>query len=125
MIVFEWINSCFSQRGRALWLFNRGLKKAKRRDHLGAIADYTSMIGMRVMPPDVLAMVLYHRAIGFLALGDDQKGHDDLNTVLAMGESLINVKTMARQRLAATEPRASKHSTRSGPNRPNAKPRRE
>jgi hypothetical protein len=115
MIVFEWISSCFSQRGRALWLYKRGLKKAKARDHQGAIADYTSMIGLRVMPPDVLAMVLYHRALGFLALGDDQKGHDDLNAVLAMGESLVNVKTMARQTLAAKESWTSDRSARSGP----------
>jgi hypothetical protein len=106
----------------ASWLYKRGLKKAKRRDHQGAIADYTSMIGMRVMPPDVLAMVLYHRAVGFLAIGDAGKGKDDLNAVLAMGESLVNVKTMARQKLASTESPTGKRNWRSGPN---ANPKRE
>jgi len=122
MNVFGWIASCFSKGGTALWRYKRGLAKAKRRDHQGAIADYTSTIGMRGMSPDVLAMVLYHRALEFLAIGDDQKGEADLRAVLAMRESLVNVKTMARQKLAVTESRTSHGSTRkSGPS---ANPRR-
>jgi hypothetical protein len=123
MNIFDWISSRLSQRGMASWLYKRGLAKAKKRDHQGAIADYTSTIGMRVMPPDVLAMVLYHRALVFLAIGDDRKGRDDLSAVLAMGESLVNVKTMARQKLAVMESLADKHGTRRA--EPNANPRRE
>ena len=109
----------FLQRGRASWLYRRGVKKAKKRNHQGAIADYTSTIDLRVMSPDELAMVLYHRAIGFFAIGDHPRGTEDLETVLAMDKSILsaNVKTMARQMLAATKPQASDRSTRaSGPN---------
>lgn len=101
MNVFDWISSWFSKRGMAFWLYKRGLAKTKKRDHQGAIAAYTSTIGMQVMPPNVLAMVLYHRATEFLAIGDDRKGEDDLKAVLAMDDSLVNEKTMARQKLAA------------------------
>jgi carbon storage regulator len=39
--------------------------------------------------------------------GDNQKGAADLDAVLAMNESAVNVKTMARQKLARMESRAS------------------
>jgi len=112
MNVLEWLSSFFSRRSMASRLYNRGLAKAKKRDHQGAIADYSSTIGMRVLPPDVLAMVLYHRALGFFAIGDEGKGEDDLKAVLAMHESLVNVKTMARQKLASTESQANTRNTR-------------
>lgn len=53
-------------------------------------------------------MVLYNRALVHVAAGDDQKGAVDLDAVLAMNEALVNVKTMARQKLVRMEFRASK-----------------
>ena len=119
MNLFDWISSWFSKRGMAFWLYKRGLAKAKKRDHQGAIAAYTSTIGMQVMPPDVLAMVLYHRALEFLAIGDDRKGEDDLKAVLAMDELLVNEKTMARQKLAAAK--SKNHNTRGSESNANSR----
>ena len=86
----------------------RGMAKAKKHDHEGALEDYTTMIGMPGMPADLLAMALYNRALVYVAEGDDRKGAADLDAVLAMNEALVNVKTMARQKLARMESRASK-----------------
>jgi hypothetical protein len=82
--------------------------KAKKRDHQGAIVDYTAAIGIKDTPADVMAMALYHRALEHMAAGDDQKGSDDLQAVLALQESLVNVKTMARQMLARMTSQATK-----------------
>jgi hypothetical protein len=56
-------------------------------------------------PSDVKAMALYNRALVHVAAGDDRKGVDDLDAVLAMAEARVNVKTMARQKLAKLESR--------------------
>ena len=108
MNIFHWFTRYFSSHGKAMSLYKRGMAKAKKHDHEGAIEDYTTMIGMAGTPADLLAMVLYNRALVYVAAGDDQKGAADLDAVLAMDESLANVKTMARQKLARMESRASK-----------------
>ena len=61
------------------------------------------------MPAEVKAKALYYRALVYVATGDDPKGVDDLSAVMAMDESLINVKTMARQKLARIESRSRKN----------------
>ena len=55
-------------------------------------------------------MALYNRALVYVAAGDDSKGVDDLDAVLAMdGEMMIvKVKTMARQKLDKMKSRSSK-----------------
>lgn len=108
MNIFRWLNSFFSGRGKATFLYERGMAKAKKHDHLGALEDYTTLLGMPGTPADLLAMVLYRRALVYVAAGDDRKGTADLDAVLAMNEDLVNVKTMARQKLARMEARGSK-----------------
>jgi dihydroxyacid dehydratase/phosphogluconate dehydratase len=111
MNVFDWLPSCFSNRGKALSLYKRGMAKAKKHDHQGAIEDYTATIGMPHPPADLMAMLLYNRALVHVAAGHDRKGADDLEAVLAMKESFVNVKTMARQKLGRMESRSSKSNT--------------
>ena len=108
MNIFHWFTKYFSRHSKAMSLYRRGMAKAKKHDHEGALEDYTTMIGMPDTPADLLAMVLYNRALVYVAAGDDQKGAADLDAVLAMNEALVNVKTMARQKLARMESRASK-----------------
>ena len=108
MSVFDWLINRISKRGRAMSLYKRGMAKAKKRDYPGAIHDYTTTIGMAETPADLRAMLLYNRALVYVAAGDDQKGADDLDAVLAMNEALVNVKTMARQKLARMETKTSK-----------------
>src|SRR3954447_4496340 len=98
MKVFRWLTSRFSNRGKAMFLYKRGMAKAKKHDHHGAIHDYTTTLGIRGAPADLMAMVLYNRALVYVAAGDDGKGTDDLDAVLAMKQGFVNVKTMARQK---------------------------
>lgn len=108
MNIFHWLTSCLSGRGKAVSLYKRGMAKAKKHDHQGALEDYTTTIGMPGTPADLLAMVLYNRALVYVAAGDDRMGVADLDAVLAMNEALVNVKTTARQKLARMESRSSK-----------------
>jgi hypothetical protein len=89
------------------------MAQAKRRDHEGALANYTAAIDLTDVPDDVKAMALYNRALVYVAAGDDSKGVDDLDSVLAMdGEMrIVNVKTMARQKLDKMKSRNSKSNT--------------
>lgn len=108
MNIFHWLTSCFSGRGKAMSLYRRGMAKAKKHDHQGAIEDYTTTIGMPGTPADLMSTVLYNRALVYVASGDDRKGADDLDAVLAMNEAFVNVKTMARQKLIRMKFRSSK-----------------
>jgi len=108
MNVFAWLTSCFSNRGNPMSLYKRGMARAKKRNHQGAIDDFTTTIVMPDTPADVLAMVLYNRSLAYVATGEDRKGADDLEAVLAMDEALVNVKTMARHKLVRMESRSSK-----------------
>jgi hypothetical protein len=105
MNVFNWFAVRFSNRGKALSLYRRGMAKAKKHDNQGAIHDYTKAIGMPHTPADVRAMALYNRALVHVAAGNDRKGVNDLDAVLAMDRAPLNVKTMARQKLARKESR--------------------
>ena len=53
MNVFNWLTDHFSNRGKALSLYKRGMAKAKKHDHQGAIDDYTTTIGMPDTPANV------------------------------------------------------------------------
>ncbi len=111
MNVINWLTTRFSLRGKSLALYKRGMTKAAKQDHQGAIDDYTAAIAMPGIPTDVIAMVLYNRALVYVSSGDNCKGTDDLEAVLAMSEPLINIKTMARHKLARMESRANKSDT--------------
>jgi hypothetical protein len=102
MNIIGWLKSGFSVRQKALRIYRRGMTRAKQHDHEGAIADYTAAIELSDIPDDVIAMALYNRALVYVAAGDDAKGVDDLDSVLAMDGTMVivNVKTMARQKLA-------------------------
>lgn len=100
MNVYHWLVSCFSRRGKAITLYRRGMAKAKKHDHQGALDDYTTLIGMPGMSADLMAMGLYNRALIYVAAGDERKGTADLDAVLTMNDALVRVKTMARQKLA-------------------------
>lgn len=108
MNLLNWLAKSFSHRGKAISLYKRGMVNAKRSDHQGALEHYTTAIGMPGMPADLLAMVLFNRALVYVAAGDEPKGSADLNAVLAMNKAPVNVKTMARQKLVRMESRASK-----------------
>lgn len=109
MDVFNWIAGHFSGRGKALSLYRRGMVRANKHDHQGAIDDYTVTIGLSHTPTDVRAMALYNRALVHVASGNEAQGVCDLQAVLALDDSLVNIKTMARQKLARMENRSQKN----------------
>ena len=99
MNVFYWLIGHFSNRGKALSFYKRGWARAQKHDHHGAIDHFTTAISLPDTPTDLRATALYERGLTHVAAGDDLKGVDDLNAILAMEEALVNVKTMARQQL--------------------------
>ena len=99
MNVLSWLTGRFSNRGKALSFYKRGMAKSNIHEHQGAIEDYTTAIGMPDVPPDVQAMALYNRALVYAAAGDDSKATADLNTVLGMTEAPPNIKSEARRKL--------------------------
>lgn len=94
-----WLKSLFSSRGKALSLYRRGMARAKKQDHEGAIDDYTTTIGLPHTPPDVKAMALYNRALVYAAHEDHPKALDDLHLVLTMAATPEDIKTEARRKL--------------------------
>jgi tetratricopeptide (TPR) repeat protein len=107
MNVFDWLTGCFSNRRKAMALYKRGMAMAKKHDHQGAIEAYTKTLGMSDTPADLRGMLLYNRALVYAAAGDNSKGADDLEALLAMNKASANIKTMARQKLARMESRSS------------------
>ena len=108
MNAFNWLTDHFSNHGKALSLYKRGMAKAKNHDHQGAIDDYTMTIDMPDTPAKLKAMVLYNRALVHIATGDFSKGVDDLEAVMAMDEAPMRVKIMAMRKLSKRKLRSHK-----------------
>ena len=79
----------------------------KKRDHQGAIDDYTRAIGIPEAPADVKAMALYNRALVFAAARQQPQATEDLDTILATQGALPIVKTEARRLLVRMQRRSS------------------
>ena len=106
MKYFNWLTGRFSNRGKAMTLYRRGMARVKSQDHEGAIGDYTAMIGMLDTPADMKAMALYNRALAYTATGEEPKAAEDLKLILAMQGALANVKTEARRLLVRMQRRS-------------------
>jgi hypothetical protein len=106
MNMLRWIAGLCTNRGHALTHYRRGMARANKHNHRGAIDEYTLAISNSDAPADVQAMARYNRALVHLAIGEDQKCLADLNAVLSMDGTPVNVRTMARQKLARLTARA-------------------
>ncbi|MEX0818639.1 MAG: hypothetical protein WD070_03570 [Pirellulaceae bacterium] len=109
MNLFSWFTALFSQRGKALSLYRRGMRRAQQHDHQGAIEDYTATIDRPDAPADVKAMARFNRGLVHVAAGDLEHGIEDLNAVLVMPGASENVRTMARRKLVRMESRPRKN----------------
>ena len=69
MNLIHWFKGWFSSRNKALSFYRRGMAKAKRHDHSGAIHDYTTTIEMPETPLDVIAMAIFQSRPGSCGLG--------------------------------------------------------
>ena len=74
------------------------MAKAKKGDFAGAISDYSATVQDPSIPPDVLGMALYNRALAYSAVQEDQKAADDLKKVLSIPGLPDNIKVAASQR---------------------------
>ena len=111
MNILKWLKSLFNGRGKALLLYRRGMARAKKHDHQGAIDDYSALIDMPNTPPDVKAMALYNRALVYSADAVDEgnsKAIKDLNMVLSTANAPADVKTEARRKLERMKRHADK-----------------
>jgi hypothetical protein len=108
---FGWITDRFFIRGRAMSVYRRGMARARRQDCQGAILQYSTVVDMPGVPGDVKAMALYNRALALSAAGSGPRGIADLNEVIAMESTPVNVRTMARQALARIESRSRQNTT--------------
>lgn len=104
-----WLQGVFSGHGKAMSSYRRGMAKAEKHNHQGAIDDYSAAIDDSAAPKDVQAMALYNRALVYCAIGEQLKATQDLNLVLEMEESFVNIKTMARQKLSRMVTRAARN----------------
>jgi hypothetical protein len=93
-----WLQSCFSQRGKALSLYRSGMAKAKHGDHGGAIAAYSAALQSPHIPTDVRAMVIYNRALVYSAMHEDAKAAEDIAAVLGMSGVPASIRDHAQQR---------------------------
>jgi hypothetical protein len=98
MSLMQWLSSLVSRRGKALSLYRAGMSKARNKDYLGAIADYTAAIESPHIPMDVKGMATYNRALAYAAVDEDQKAADDLAAMLTMPGLPENILREARQR---------------------------
>jgi hypothetical protein len=110
MTIFQWLASRFSKRDSALSLYKRGMVRARKHDHQGAIDDYSAAIAMPNTPAEMKAMILFNRGLVRVAAGDEPQGTEDLNVVLNMDDASKHVRMMARQKLARMHTRSKKES---------------
>ena len=108
MKIFKRLGWQRSVRRMALSLYKRGMARAKKHDHPGAIDAYSKAIDMPDTPAEVKAMVLYNRALALAATGDVRRAVGDLDAVLVIDEVPVNVRTMARHKLAKIDARSRK-----------------
>jgi hypothetical protein len=82
------------------------MARARKRNHQGALDDYSVTIGMPDVPTDLKAMALYNRSLVHVAVGNEATGELDLDAIIAMEGAPVNVRTMARQKLARIKSRS-------------------
>jgi len=95
----SWLTNWFSHRHQAMSLYQRGMIKARLRDHASAMADYTAVIDMPDAPADIRAMALYNRSVVRSARHSDPEAIADLEQLLEMHGAAANVRTAARRQL--------------------------
>ncbi|MEW4452028.1 hypothetical protein AB1L30_05020 [Bremerella sp. JC817] len=105
MSSLSWLTDWFTQRDRAHVLYKRGMVRAQKHDHQGAVVFYTAALDAPEITPELTAMVLYNRGLVYVASGMAEQGAADLNAVLTMNEAGANVKKAAQQKLAKIESR--------------------
>ncbi|MGD9724438.1 MAG: hypothetical protein AB7O59_24295 [Pirellulales bacterium] len=103
MKLFRWILGRWSQRQRALALYQQGMASARKQDHAAAILEYSAVIDMAGAPADVRAMALYNRSVVHSAAHNDAQATRDLQKLLETAGAAANVRLEAKRKLVRME----------------------
>jgi tetratricopeptide (TPR) repeat protein len=98
MGMFDWLKGQPKTKS-AMVLYKSGIKKAGKRDHDGAIQDYSDAIELSTASDKEKAMALYNRALVYHAVKENDKAIDDLNSVLTMHSAHSDIKSAATKKL--------------------------
>jgi hypothetical protein len=93
-----WFARLFSASGRIESLYNRGLKKAQRKDYAGAVADYTAVIESDAVGTRVKAMALFNRGLLYAEREEVEKASKDFAEVVAMPHVPSDVLQAAKEK---------------------------
>lgn len=89
----------FTARGRVLALVDQGMKLAKKNESGKAIELYSTVINSSEAPRDVIAMAMFNRALALTAIDNLEEAKQDLTAIIAMPESLTQIKRSASDKL--------------------------
>lgn len=104
----QWIKSYFDKDDPATMYYKRGMRKAQKHEHAGAIEDYTNALKAEDIVPEMKAMILYNRGLVLVASGKGREGAEDLNAVIEMDAAAENVKRAAHRKLARIQSRTKR-----------------
>ena len=99
MGISDWFRQVFSGKPSAMSFYKSGIKKAEKRDHVGAIADYTAAIEFPNADDQEKAMALFNRAVVLHAMREHDRAIEDLNVVLKMHGAHADIKSAASRKL--------------------------
>lgn len=100
MTIANWFKRKLTDESNSLTLYRRGMKKAKTKDHQGAIRDFADAFELPDTSAEVTAITKFNRALVLIANGDFDKGADELRTVINSDGVPSSVKKMAQRKLA-------------------------
>ena len=86
----------------------RGMDKANRKDHAGAIHEYTYVIDLPHVQDELRAMALFNRALVYAADDKPAIARRDLEIVASMGSAPERVRNSAREKLKRIDRREGK-----------------
>lgn len=99
MNFFKRILGRFTTRGRALAKVAKGRDCATNREPDIAINYYTEVVDAPESPREVIAMALFNRALAYSTTGREDEAVKDLNAILSMPESILEIKKSASDKL--------------------------
>lgn len=99
MNFFKRFTDRFTARGRVLALVEQGMKLAKKNESGKAIELYSKVINSLEAPRDVIAMAMFNRALAHSASDNEKEAEQDLKAIMAMPESLTQIKKSANDKL--------------------------
>lgn len=104
----QWLMGRFADSDQASTFYKRGMVKAKKHNHAGAIEDYTAALAVPDVAAEMQAMILYNRGLVYVAAGMAKQGADDLNSVIQMEAAAENVKRAAQRKLSRIQSRTKR-----------------